>query len=122
MSAKMADNLLNMSNEELRNWFRTEVVEATSDPEWDRRLKEYHAKIERDFQDEWSKKHFKWFFMKRRQKKLRTKIVRRYSGPVFWIIEEVIENTLPKAINESVNQFVDIKDIAICNESWFVKE
>ena len=118
----MVNKLLNMSNEELRNWFRTEVINSTSDPEWERRLKEYHDNIERDFQDEWSKKHFKWFFTKRRQKKLRAQITRRYSGPVFWIIEEVIEDTLPKAINESINQFVDIKDIAIGNESWFVED
>lgn len=118
----MLNNLLNMSNEELRTWFRTEVIESTQYTEWERRLKEYHDNIECDFQDEWSKKHFKWFFKKRRQKKLKAKIVRRHSGPIFWIIEEAIEDMLPKVIDENVQQFTDIKDIAIGNKDWFVEE
>ena len=61
-------NLLSMTNEELCSWFRNEIIETKPDPEWKRRLEEYHNNIERDFQEEWFKKHFKWFFTKRRQK------------------------------------------------------
>lgn len=107
----MIDNLLNMSNEEFRTWFRTEVIESTQDPEWERRLKEYHDNIERDFQEEWSKKHFKWFFKKRRQKKLREKIVRRYSAPVFWLLEEVFDDLWPEAFQYGFDEFVDVKNI-----------
>lgn len=118
----MIDNLLNKSNEELRDWFRTEIVEAKPDPEWERRLKEYYDNIERDFQEEWSKKHFKWFFTKRRQKKLRDKITHRYAGPVFWLIEEIIEDTLPKMVDENFQKFVDIKDFSLGDKAYFTEE
>lgn len=119
----MLDNLFNMTNEELRDWFHTEIIEAKPDPEWERRLKEYYDNIERDFQEEWSKKHFKWFFTKRRQKKLRDKITNRYAGPVFWLIEEIIDDTLPKQWQNSefFGQFVDVKDIS-GESNYFVKE
>ena len=118
----MIDNLLNMSNEELRDWFRKEIVEAKPDPEWERRLKEYYENIERDFQEEWSKKHFKWFFTKRRQKKLRYKVFLRYASPVFWLIEDIIEEMLPQTINENFQQLVDIKDVAIGDKAYFTEE
>lgn len=118
----MIDNLLNMSNEELRTMFRKEIIEAKPDPEWERRLKEYHDNIERDFQEEWSKKHFKWFFKKRRQNKLRNKITHRYAGPVFWLIEEAIEEILPKMVDENFQQFVDIKNLALGDKAYFTEE
>lgn len=118
----MLDNLLNMTNEELRDWFRTEILEAKPDPEWERRLKEYYDNIERDFQEEWSKKHFKWLFTKRRQNKLRNKITHRYAGPVFWLIEEIIEDTLPKMVDENFQKFVDIKDVALGDKAYFTAE
>ena len=96
----MIDDLLSKSNEEIHDWFRKEIIEAEPDPEYKRRLEEYHQKIENDFNEEWSKKHFKWFFTKRRQKKLRTQIMRRYTAPVFWFIEDMIEDILPKTTNE----------------------
>lgn len=119
----MIDNLLNMSNEELRDWFRKEIVEAKPDSEWERRLKEYYENIERDFQEEWSRKHFKWFFKKHRQKKLRYKVSLRYAGPVFWLIEEIIDDTLPKQWQNSefFGQFVDVKDMP-GESNYFVKE
>ena len=89
---------------------------------WERRLKEYYDNIERDFQEEWSKKHFKWFFTKRRQKKLRDKITHRYAGPVFWLIEEIIEDTLPKMVDENFQKFVDIKDFALGDKAYFTEE
>ena len=118
----MIDNLLNMSNEELRDMFRKDILEVKPDPEWERRLKEYHNNIERDFQEEWSNKHFKWFFKKRRQKKLRNKITHRYAGPVFWLIEEIIEDTLPKMVDENFQQFVDIKNLALGDKAYFMEE
>ena len=117
----MMNDLLSKSNEELREWFRAEIVEAKPDQEWERRLKEYHDNIERDFQDEWSKKHFKWFFTKRRQKKLIDKIFHRYAGPVFWLIEETIEDMLPKMVDENFQKFVDIKDLALGDKAYFTE-
>ena len=105
-----SETLLNMSNKELCEWFRKDILESESDPDWKQRLEEYYNNIERDFQEEWSNKRFKWFFQKYRQKKLRSKIMRRYQGPLFWIIEDVIDELLPKTIDEHLQQFVDVKD------------
>ena len=113
------ENLLSMNNEELCSWFRNEIIETKPDPEWKRRLEEYHNNIERDFQEEWSKKHFKWFFTKRRQKKLRYQVTRRYTSPVFCLIEDIIEDMLPQTINENFQQFVDIKDVALGDKASF---
>ena len=112
-------NLLSMNNEELCSWFRNEIIETKPDPEWKRRLEEYHNNIERDFQEEWSKKHFKWFFTKRRQKKLRYQVTHRYTSPVFCLIEDIIEDMLPQTINENFQQFVDIKDVALGDKAYF---
>lgn len=108
----MIDNLLKKSNEELRDWFRAEITEVKPDPELERRLKKYYDNIERDFQEEWSKKHFKWFFTKRRQKNLRYKVTHRYTAPVFWLIEDIMEDILPSQWQESeyFGKFVDIKE------------
>lgn len=108
----MIDNLLNKSNEELCEWFRAEILEANPDPEWERRLKEYHDNIECDFQEEWSKKRFKWFFKKRRQTKLRYQVSRRYTAPVFWLIEDVVNDMLVSQWQNSefFDKFVDIKE------------
>ena len=112
-------NLLSMNNEELCSRFRNEIIETKPDPEWKRRLEEYHNNIERDFQEEWSKKHFKWFFTKRRQKKLRYQVTHRYTSPVFCLIEDIIEDMLPQTINENFQQFVDIKDVALGDKASF---
>lgn len=92
------------------------------DPEYKRRLEEYHQKIENDFNAEWSKKKFKWFFKKRRQQKLRSEITRRYSGPVFWLIEDILDDMLPKTTNAFFGQFVDVKNLALGDKNYFVKE
>lgn len=106
-------NLFDMSNVELREWFRKEIYEAQPDPEWKRRLEEYYNNIERDFQEEWAKKHFKWFFTKHRQKKLRYKVSRRYTAPVFWLIEDTVNDLLIREWKnpEFFDKFVDIKEI-----------
>lgn len=119
---KQLDNLLNMTNGEIREYFRKEIFEKEPDSEFKRRLEEYRDNIERDFQEEWSKKRFKWFFKKRRQKKLRAKIARCYTAPVFWLIEEVIEDTLPKVIDENFQKFVDIKDFTLGDKAYFTEE
>ena len=109
----MIDDLFGKSNGELVEWFQKEIIEAEPDPEYKRRLEEYHQKIENDFNEEWSRKHFKWLFTKRRQAKLRYKITRRYTPPMFWIIEDIIEETLPKTFNENFQRFVDVKNITL---------
>lgn len=105
------DNLLNMTNEEVIEWFRKEIVDAKPDPEFQRRYEEWIRNIENDFEIEWSKKPLKWLFKKYRQKKLRRKIELRYPGPIFWIIEDVVSELLLKGWteNEYFNEFVDIK-------------
>ena len=118
----MIDDLFGKSNGELVEWFQKEIIEAEPDPEYKRRLEEYHQKIENDFNEEWSRKHFKWLFTKRRQKKLRAQIVRRYTAPVFWLIEDMIEEMLPQTINENFQQFVDVKDVAVGDRAYFTEE
>jgi hypothetical protein len=117
---KMID-LLNISNEEIIELFRKEIFEAEPDPEWKRRCEEYRQNIERDLQEEWAKKHFKWFFTKHRKKKLKYKISLRYTSPVFWLIEDIIEDTLPQAwsSDEYFNKFVDVKDVASDDKVYF---
>lgn len=107
------ETLFNKTNEELREWFRNEVYKITTDSyynEYHRRCEERRQNIENDFNAEWSKKRFKWFFKKRRQQKLHREIELRYPGPVFWIIEDMIDETLPKTTNEFFGQIIDVKE------------
>ena len=115
--------MIDINFEELRNKI-IECYNYEPDPEYQRRLEEYHKKIEDDFQNEWPKKKFKWFLTKRRQQKLRTQISRRYSGPVFWIIEDMLDDLWPKACEHSeyFNKFVDVKDVALGDKNYFDKE
>lgn len=108
------ENLLNMTNEEVIEWFRKEIIDYEPDPEFKRRLDEYHRNIENDFQTEWAKKKFKWFFKKHRQKKLKAKIYFRYEAPIFWIISDTIDEILGDRLSTSeyFNEFVDVKNIA----------
>lgn len=109
----MIDNLFGKSNEELIEWFRKAMHEIKTSSYYDefhRRCEERRQNIENDFQAEWFKKRFKWFFKKRRQQKLHRKIELRYPGPVFWLIEDMIEETLPKTTNEFFGQIVDVKE------------
>lgn len=121
----MIDDLFGKSNGEVIEWFRQEINKAKTDSYYDefhRRCEERRQNIENDFNAEWSKKHFKWFFKKRRQKKLRAQIVRRYTAPVFWLIEDMIEEMLPQTINENFQQFVDVKDVAVGDRAYFTEE
>lgn len=102
------DALLSMSDEELREHFK-EILNTPLDPEFHRRCEERRQNIENDFKAEWSKKHCKWFFKKYRQQKLMRQIELRYPGPVFWIIEDIINETLPNVTNEFFGEFVDFK-------------
>ena len=102
--------------------FRNTILNTEPDQEFKLRLEEYRQNIENDFQEEWSKKKFKWFFKKRRQKKLRSKIFRRYQSPIFWIVEDILEDMLPKAIEHSFDNFVDIKDVTLGDKHYFTNE
>lgn len=89
---------------------------------YNQELPEYLQKIQDEFQTEWSKKKFKWFFKKYRQRKLKSKIYRRHCKPIFGLIEDVVEDTLPKAMEFSFDQFVDVKDLAIGDKNYFIDE
>jgi hypothetical protein len=109
--------MIDINLEEIRN----KIIDFSNyepDPEYQKRLEEYRKKIEDDFQAEWPKKKFKWLFKKRRQQKLRAQISRRYSGPVFWIIEDVLDDLLSSQGQDSefFGKFVDVKDIAVEDE------
>ena len=90
--------------------------------QYNQELSEYLQKIQDEFQTEWSKKKFKWFFKKYRQRKLKTKIYRRHCKPIFGLIEDVLEDTLPKAIGDSFDQMVDVKDLALGDKIYFEEE
>ena len=115
--------MININFEELRNKI-IDCYNYEPDPEYKKRLEEYHKKIEDDFQEAWSKKKFKWFFKKYRQAKLKAHIYRYSYGPVFWIIEDVLEETLPKQCEHSefFGKFVDVKNIAVGDENCRVNK
>lgn len=113
--------MIDINFEELRNKL-IDYGNYEPDPELQRRLEEYHQKIEEDFQKEWSKKKFKWFFKKRRQVKLKAKIFRRYQAPIFWIVEDILEDVMPKAIELSFDQMTHIQDVTLGDKNYFVKE
>ena len=109
----MIDNLLGKSNAEIIDWFRNEMHKYQTSSyyaEYHRRCEERRQNIEREFVSEWSKKHFKWFFKKRRQKKLHREIELRYPGQMFWIIEDIIDETLAKTTNAWFGKIVDVKE------------
>lgn len=113
------EDLFNKTNEELIEWFRKIINETSKDAyhaEYQRRCEDRRQNIENDFQAEWSKKHFKWFFKKYRQKRLLGEIELRYPGPVFWLIEDIIEDTLPKTTNEFFGQIIDVKENNKCKD------
>lgn len=115
--------MIDINLEKIRN----EIIGLSNyepDPEYQKRLEEYHKKIEDDFQTEWPKKKCKWFFKKRRQQKLRRQISHRYSGPVFWIIEDMIDDVFSNQwqSSEFFGQFVDVKDIAVGDKNCLADE
>lgn len=99
-----------------------------SDPEYKRRMEEYHQKIENDFNEEWPRKHFKWFFTRLRKKKLRHQIASRYTSPKLWIINDMIEDVrsqldmIEDIRSENFQQFVDVKDVANGDKVYFAEE
>lgn len=117
-------DLLNMTNKEIIEWFRKETDNTMSNPEFIRRLAEYNQNIKNDFQTEWSKKKFKWFFKKYRQKKLRTKILRRYQSPIFQCVEDTIEDILSTSFQTDnfFADFVDIKDMTLGDKAYFKED
>ena len=117
-------DLLNMTNEEVIEWFRKEIGNAMSNSEFMRRLAEYNRNIKNDFQTEWAKKRFKWFFKKHRKKKLRHKIIRRYQSPIFQCLEDIIEDTLQTSFQSDnfFTDFVDIKDLSLGDKAYFKED
>lgn len=117
-------DLLNMTNEEIIKWFRKETGNAMSSPEYIRGLAEYNQNIKNDFQTEWSKKKFKWFFKKYRQKKLRAKIFHRYQSPIFQCLEGTIEDILLTSFQADnfFTDFVDIKDLSLGDKAYFKED
>ena len=115
--------MIDINFEELRNKI-IDCYNYEPDPEYQKRLEEYNKKIEDDFQNEWPKKKFKWFFKKRRQQKLRTQISHRYSGPVFWLIEDMLDDIFDNQCQNSeyFNKFVDVKDITLGDSNYSVDE
>lgn len=85
-------------------------------------LQVYKQQIDDDFQTEWSKQRFKWFFKKRRQEKLRSKIFRRYKMGIFSTTEDWIHGEVDKAIEESLDKFVSVKDIPFGDKAYFMEE
>ena len=94
------------------------------DPEYTKRCEEYRNNVERDFQEEWNKMHFKWFFTKRRQNKLRNQIRLRYDDPVFYLIEKTRDDILPDQWTDSeyFGKFIDVKHIAVDDVTCSVDE
>ena len=64
------------------------------------RIKECHNNIERDFQAEWSKKRFKWFFKQYRQRQLRVKIYRRHKIDLYTAINDFVDWFFKKETKE----------------------
>lgn len=85
-------------------------------------LQVYKQQIDDDFQSEWSKQRFKWFLKKRRQEKLRSKIFRRYKMGIFSTTEDWIQGEVDKAIEESLDGFVNVKDVPFGDKAYFVQE
>ena len=85
-------------------------------------IKEYKEKLKYEFETEWSKKKFKWFFKKYRQRKLKTKIYRSHCSPIFELVEDVLEDTIPKKIDILLDNLIDIKDVSLGDKNYFVDE
>ena len=85
-------------------------------------LKEYQEKFQNEFETEWSKRKFKWFFKKHRQRKLKTKIYRRHCRSIFELVDDVLEEVLPKVIEFSFDQMTNIQDVTLGDKNYFAKE
>lgn len=106
----MCVNMFEKTDQEIREWFRNEVLAVNPDDDYHRRCEERRQNIERDFAAEWPKKRFKWLFKKRRQNKLYREIDLRYPSPVLWLIEDIINETLPDVTNEFFGQIIEFKE------------
>lgn len=82
----------------------------------------YKQQMDDDFNAEWSKQRFKWFFKKCRQEKLRSKIFRRYQAGIFSTTEDWIQSEVDKVIKESLDGFVNVKDVPFGDKADFVQE
>lgn len=82
----------------------------------------YKQQMDDDFNAEWSKQRFKWFMKKRRQEKMRNKIFRRYKMGIYSITEDYIQGEVNKAIEESLDGFVTVKDLSLGDKNYFTEE
>lgn len=82
----------------------------------------YKQQMDDDFNAEWSKQRFKWFMKKRRQEKMRNKIFRRYKMGIYSITEDYIQGEVNKAIEESLDRFVTVKDLSLGDKNYFTEE
>lgn len=90
--------------------------------QYEQDLKEYREKLQNEFETEWSKKKFKWFFKNYRQRKLKSKILRRHRRPIFELMEDILEEMLPKTIEVSFDNLADINDVTIGDKNYFTEE
>lgn len=114
-------DLLNASEQEIRDWFLKDILEDEVVPEWRRRFEELKRKVENDFQAAWSKQHFKWFFTKRRRRKLKAKIWRRHQGPIFYTLQDLIDDLWIQSLSDNsfFDRFVDVKDTKGKTSDWY---
>lgn len=98
-----------LTNEEIRKCIQR-IASEPIDPEFKKRCEEYNKAVNEDFEESWSQKKFKWFFKKRRQKKLMREVRFRHMDldPIFLLLENVIDDALPKTERECFSQFIDI--------------
>ena len=85
-------------------------------------LNEYEEKLQNEFKTEWAKKKFKWFFKNYRQRKLKSKILRSHRRSIFELIEDALEEMLPKSIEISIDNLADIDDITLGDKNYLSEE
>ena len=102
-----------LTNELIRNAVKNSISEQPSNLEFKKKREEYRQAVNEDFEKSWAQKKFKWFFPKRRKKKLLREVRYRYIDldPIFDLIAETVNEVLPQTLNESFGQLVDIKNV-----------
>ena len=53
---------------------------------------------------------------------MKYKIYRRHCRPIFGLVDDILEDTLPKAIDFSFDNFADINDVALGDKNYFSEE
>jgi hypothetical protein len=109
-----------LTNELIRESIQRAISEPR-DPELKKRCEEYHQAINKDFEESWVQERFKWLFKKRRQKKLMREVRLRHMDldPLFLLIENTIDDVLPKTENKYFGQIIDINKNTLDNVCEF---